>query len=176
MRITWRDAIWSDRSLLPSFTCTEPVRKIGYKKTHPAEWELDVQSVIRSRTPPFQPPLFMVVGETDGGAIAAAGIYSELDGPRYVELEFMAVARDWRRRGGDVADALFQEIFRRLEERAIQLQVGRIQVTSCISPHNVASQQMAMRAQLGLTRIYDTGVQEWTIGFDVANLGDELPI
>lgn len=63
---------------MPAFCCTgEPKRQPGsFKKVHERPWELDVQSAVRSRRPPYQPPLFMIVG-LDGEGIAAAAIYEE---------------------------------------------------------------------------------------------------
>ena len=101
---------------MPAFCCTgEPKRQPGsFKKVHERPWELDVQSAVRSRRPPYQPPLFMIVG-LDGEGIAAAAIYEELDGPAVVQVQFMAVALRCRGRGGGTADEMFGEILRRLE-------------------------------------------------------------
>ena len=162
---------------MPAFCCTgEPKRQPGsFKKVHERPWELDVQSAVRSRRPPYQPPLFMIVG-LDGEGIAAAAIYEELDGPAVVQVQFMAVALRCRGRGGGTADEMFGEILRRLEERAMQRRVDQVLVTGSIYGLNVPSQRMAFRAGMRHVDTFSTGVQEWQMRFEVARVGDEAEL
>jgi len=106
----------------------------------------------------------MVLGE-DAEGIAAAALYTELDGPGNVEVESMAVALRHRGHGGSVADALFNELLSRIDERAVLRGVASVLVSGRIYGLNVPSQRMALRAKMRHVDTFDNGVQEWVLSF-----------
>jgi hypothetical protein len=153
--LTWRHATRADRSALQSFQCTEPSRKtrIGHRwqQSHPAEWELFVQSHLRAARPPLAEPLRMFVGHDEQG-LAAVIIGEDRAGPALVEANFGAVAMRVRHKGGAYADEMMGVFIADAMGRAASVGLPRFSVTGMVHERNLPSRHMLTRAGFGFVR------------------------
>lgn len=165
--LDWGHATAEDRTVLPTWECTEPARKVkrGSKWViqHPRMWELTVQSKIRTFTPPYRSPFMLLVGR-DAGGIGAVLMCEELDGPAQVELCFGAVALRHRHKGGGIADEMMSRALDEITTRAFEVGASVVEVTGLIHEENRPSQSMARRAGLRHTgQLGDSPFQQWTV-------------
>jgi len=165
--LTWSDGNRDHRSLLKTFTCTEPpvkrrLRKDRYRYDHPRIWEWQVQSKIRSFEPPYQYPIQMLVG-MDGDRLGAVSVFEELDGPGQVELCFMAVAQHLRRKGGGYADEMWTNTWASIEARAIEQGITVVALSGLVHEGNEFSQKFCRRMGMRHTGMLpDSEYQQWS--------------
>lgn len=150
---TWSVLTTKDEARqLQGFTCTEePPRAPGGRKLrHPRMWEWEAQALLRqcSNSAVFKNDgnHFIVVGHVDSEVAAAALL--ELDqAEQYLRVfvKSCGVALIFRRRGGDLANALVREVRKLANQRAAELGVGQVLVTGNIHGSNEPSEHLAIR-------------------------------
>lgn len=122
-----------------------------------------MQAKVRTMKPPYPPPEHLLLGWDDAG-IGAAVFWEELDGPGQVEVYLGAVAMRYRRRGGGVADEMMTELFDAITERAFEVGVDMVEISTWIHEGNRASQSMARRFTFHQTSFKeDEQLQRWSV-------------
>lgn len=172
--LTWAPAARTDRLALRRFQCTEQATKRRqpgggrFEIIHPAEWEVCVQSRIRTAKPPYAPPNHMWLGKDADGEIGAAWFHDELDGPGVIGVRLVGVAEKFRRRGGGCADELMTTLLDVTTERALVTGVHLVQILAYIDERNRPSQQLFRR--FGFHQVADgpESLQSWYLELLVA--------
>lgn len=160
--VTWREAVQTDRAAMQAFTCTTP--KPSYPQEHPKEWELQVQGWIRQLRVPIAGSFTQLgfIG-SDLVAVAAFTCTVDQDGP---EAFLRAAAISVAHRGSKdkrLADAMMDQV-----ELTIARHFGALGHTSArlrgkIHESNLASQNMAKRAQWEPWLDVDEGLRDWVL-------------
>lgn len=127
-------------------------------RTHPAPWELDVQSWIRSTT--LSSDEAMLVG-SDSHGLAAVVAWAEIDGPSSILLQALAVAVRHRGAGGEVAREAVSVAFGEIRERAERFGSSSIVVETRIDRRNRSSRRLA--GAVGFIRDVEIGpdLERW---------------
>ena len=160
--LNWRYATKSDLRLRRAFVCTDPQKKSwnGYRLTHPAEWELDVQTWVRSRA--IGSGQFMLLG-MDNEGIGAVSAWVEIDSPADVLLQVVAVAMRYRRQGGACAKETLATALSHMEAQARSSGARDILIQARIDYRNTPSKRMSAAAGFE----YDSRQEEleiWSYG------------
>lgn len=133
-------------------------------------WEYEVQSCLRDIRPPLQPPRFMLLAVEDDGSVAAAAVWTELDGPGAVELEFAAVGRPYRGGGGAVAKEVMSRVFDAITQRAIDVGEPEVLVQGWIWHENLASKRLSRKMGMSQVGWGAAGVEQWEARIPVAGV------
>ena len=165
----WRDALREDRPLLQRFTCTaEPSKdRNGRPLPHPKPWEHDVQSWIRSRTPPAGPGEALRL-ETDEESLRAFGALAVVDQEGeivIVKLQAVAISKECRGGDGEVANGALDEALGRAVELTSHAGGTITLVVAWVDPRNDASKRLMERSGF-TTRGFIPGnppLEEWTL-------------
>jgi hypothetical protein len=151
--LIWRPADRGDRSALPQFTCTVPLREYKpIQPRHPKVWELEVQSGIRTLRPPLGSGQIMLVGEDADGIGAVTLSAEQTEGPSVVKLQAIAIATRHRGQGGRHADEALQVALDAAGARASNAGLSEFLAVGWIHPRNEASKLMCQRAGFSYLR------------------------
>ena len=137
----WRTATRADVRERQEFTCALPAKPVwdGTRRTHPARYELQVQSWLRDHP--------VVRGETlllgvDGDGIAAMAAWAWVDDPSDVLLQAVAVATRHRHRGGAHAREAIATALDHIAADAASAHVSAILVEGRIHQENQPSKAL----------------------------------
>lgn len=165
----WRDASREDRPLLQGFTCTAelPRDRNGRPLPHPKPWEHDVQSWIRSRTPPAGPGEALRL-ETDEESLRAFGALAMVDQEGemvIVKLQAVAISTECRGGGGEVADGAIEEALARAVELTAKAGGTTTLLVAWVDPRNDASKRLMERAGFAIHGLIpgNPPLEQWTL-------------
>ena len=163
---------------MAQWICTTPQRAVydvlTRKRAHPREWELKVQSEIRSLRPPLGGSRHLLLGE-DAEGIAAVGLYDVVDAARgdyYVCAVAVAARRRSRREGGSrLGSETLELILDTITEDARSRGVIDVVVSARIDPRNRASKRLCSAAGFQCLDTGPWGFERWAFGFNVLEPG-----
>lgn len=160
--LRWRAATTSDVPERQRFVCAEPARPVGRgrHKTHPAWYELDVQSWLRSHRGHRGETL--LIGTDDHG-IAAMIAWTEVRDPSEVLLQAVAVAARHRHRGGEHAHEAVVVALEHIEANAVRSGAGALLVEARIHPDNHPSKRLCTDAGFQCASAIDPHLERWIL-------------
>lgn len=166
--VAWRPAEKTDRRELAVFVCADPAKPArataatGWKALHPRVWEYDAQQIIRSCRPPLARGRSLWVG-VDPAGLAAALVWTEVDGPGFVHLDVFGVATRHRRSGGAVAREGMRLVLGEIKRRAYAAGCAELVVEGEIYAENQPSLQLMADFEFEFIAEHPTGAQTWGV-------------
>lgn len=137
-------------------------------------WEFEVQAQLRHLRPPLKPPRHMLVA-CDDEHVAAVAVWQELDGPGAVEVEFGAVALQYRGSGGGLAREMLTRTLDVVTSRALEAGVDEVLVGAWIWHENYPSKRLCAGVGFTHTGWGAVGVEQWSGRIPVAGADVEEP-
>lgn len=113
---------------------------------------------------------------SDDEHVAAMSVWTELDGPGAVEIEFGAVALHHRRTGGELAREMFTRTLDLVTEHALSTEVDEVLVQAYIWHENRPSQRLCADFGFAHAGWGHTGVQHWIGKIPIAGADVEEPV
>ena len=137
----WRTATRADVRARQNFTCAMPAKPMwdGVRRTHPAEYELEVQSWLRDHAVARDETLLLGIDE-DG--IAAMAAWTSVDDPSDVLLQAVAVATRHRHRDGSHAREAITTALDHIAADAARAHVSAVLVEGRIHQENHPSKAL----------------------------------
>ena len=137
----WRIATRADVRARQDFTCALPAKPVwdGARRTHPAEYKIEVQSWLRDHAVARDETLLLGI---DDHGIAAMAAWTSVDDPSDVFLQALAVATRHRHRGGAHAREAISTALDRIAADAAHTQVSTVLVEGRIHQDNRPSKAL----------------------------------
>lgn len=168
--LAWRPGRRADAQALKAFCCTERAHNVrrphGWEVSHPREWELRVQSIIRASMSPVGGSGRTNLLGWDRDRLVGVVSYREDTTGGYT-VDVLAVARDYRRRGGGWATEALTTALDLMMGDAAERGLSVITVAAIIDERNKSAQHLAQSHRFTHTDQREDGYQVWAAEFSV---------
>ena len=160
--LQWRTSTLADVWQRHRFTCAMPARAAwdGRRRTHPAPYEIEVQSWLRSHVVRHDETLLL---GTDDGGIAAMTGWTQVAGPSRVLLQAVAVASRHRHYGGEHAREAITTALGRITADAARTQASTVGVEARIHPDNHPSKAVCAAHGFQYVQDLDPELERWAL-------------